>query len=141
MISLVDKMFDSFQNLAFEFNAMAQASELELTWIRPTISRENISSWHQAAQVVSVFTGRISTRKWTMVVRGTYDSVLAYTVPADKLLAFTNQPSNFHPVIELFPTADGLTVRWNVFGPDSQPGRSGQYLSGSSGQYDPHCPR
>ncbi|MBS1989508.1 MAG: hypothetical protein JSS83_03265 [Cyanobacteria bacterium SZAS LIN-3] len=115
MVQLVDKMFDRFQNLAFEFNSVA-TPELELTWIRPILSRENISSWHQAAQIVSVFTGRISTRYWTMVVRGTPDSVLSYVIPADKLLTFSNQPANFQPVIELVPMADGLTVRWSVFG-------------------------
>jgi|GEM_PF-3873177 len=115
MVTLVDKMFDRFQNLAFEFNSVA-TPELELTWIRPVISRENIASWHQAAQVVAVFAGRISTRYWTMVVRGTPDCVLAYVIPADKLLTFSNQPANFQPVIELIPMADGLTVRWSLMG-------------------------
>ncbi|MBU6452529.1 MAG: hypothetical protein KGS72_12160 [Cyanobacteria bacterium REEB67] len=114
MINVVDKMFDVFQNLAFEFNNVARASNLELTWIRPVISKENISSWHQSAQIVSVFTGRISTRYWTMVVRGTLDSVLAYVIPADKLLSFSNQPAHFQPVIELIPIADGLAVRWHT---------------------------
>jgi len=120
MINVVDKMFDSFQNLAFEFNNVA-SPELELTWIRPIISRENISSWHQAAQIVSVFTGRISTRYWTMVIRGTLDSVLAYVIPADKLLSFSNQPANFQPVIELIPVADGLAVRWSAMGRQASP--------------------
>lgn len=117
MINHVDKMFDHFQNLAYDFNQMNPAAELELTWIRPTVTRENISSWHQSAQYISVFTGRISTRFWTLVVRGTFEGVLAYIIPADKLLAFTTQPSQYVCAVEFVPydTGHGL-----VFGAEGQ---------------------
>lgn len=123
MINHVDKMFDHFQNLAYDFNQMNPAPELELTWIRPTVTRENISSWHQSAQYISVFTGRISTRFWTLVVRGTYEGILAYIIPADKLLAFTTQPTQYVCAVEFVPydTGHGL-----VFGAEGQVLTDGQ---------------
>lgn len=123
MINHVDKMFDHFQNLAYDFNQMNPAPELELTWIRPTVTRENISSWHQSAQYISVFTGRISTRFWTLVVRGTFEGILAYIIPADKLLAFTTQPTQYVCAVEFVPydTGHGL-----VFGAEGQAMSEGQ---------------
>jgi hypothetical protein len=123
MINHVDKMFDHFQNLAYDFNQMNPAAELELTWIRPTVTRENISSWHQSAQYISVFTGRISTRFWTLVVRGTFEGILAYIIPADKLLAFTTQPTQYVCAVEFVPydTGHGL-----VFGAEGQALTEGQ---------------
>lgn len=110
MVNLVDRMFDYFQNLAYDFNQMNPAPELELSWIRPTLSRENISSWHQSAQYISVFTGRISTRFWTLVVRGTFESVDSYIIPADKLLSFTTDPSSHNCALSILPAFDGSRV-------------------------------
>ncbi|MDX1986291.1 MAG: hypothetical protein SFV17_06360 [Candidatus Obscuribacter sp.] len=110
MVNLVDRMFDYFQNLAYDFNQMNPAPELELSWIRPTLTRENISSWHQSAQYISVFTGRISTRFWTLVVRGTYEAVDSYIIPADKLLSFTTAPSSHNCALSILPAFDGSRV-------------------------------
>lgn len=110
MVNLVDRMFDYFQNLAYDFNHMNPAPELELSWIRPTLTRENISSWHQSAQYISVFTGRISTRFWTLVVRGTFESVDSYIIPADKLLSFTTDPTSHNCALSILPAFDGSRV-------------------------------
>lgn len=110
MVNLVDRMFDYFQNLAYDFNQMNPAPELELSWIRPTLTRENISSWHQSAQYISVFTGRISTRFWTLVVRGTYEAVDSYIIPADKLLSFTTAPTSHNCALSILPAFDGSRV-------------------------------
>ncbi|MBX9672322.1 MAG: hypothetical protein K2X70_02710 [Candidatus Obscuribacterales bacterium] len=112
MIGLVDQMFDSFQNLAYDFNQMAGGSDLELTWIRPSIARENVGSWHSGAHYVSVFSGRISTRYWTLVVRGTFEAVSSYIIPADKLLSFTSAPSSYLCYLEVIPQQTLEGVRW-----------------------------
>jgi hypothetical protein len=112
MINLVDTMFDCFQNLAYDFNQMAQGSDLELTWIRPCLSRENMGSWHQGANYISVFSGRISTRYWTLVVRGTHEGVLSYVIPSDKLLSFTSQPTSYLCYLELVPNYHNAYVSW-----------------------------
>lgn len=114
MIGVVDRMFDHFQNLAYDFNQVASASDLELTWIRPSIARENVGSWHQGAQYISVFSGRISTRYWTLVVRGTYECITAHIIPADKLLTFNSAPGSFMPMLVLVPYIDGTVVCWSA---------------------------
>lgn len=113
MVNLVDHMFDYFQNLAYDFNQVNPVPELELSWIRPSISKENISSWHQSANFISVFSGRISTRYWTLVVRGTFEGIHSYIIPADKLLSFSTQPSSYVCALALLPAFDGSQVRYS----------------------------
>ncbi|MBX9938945.1 MAG: hypothetical protein K2Y32_06805 [Candidatus Obscuribacterales bacterium] len=113
MVNLVDHMFDYFQNLAYDFNQVNPVPELELSWIRPSISKENISSWHQSANFISVFSGRISTRYWTLVVRGTFEGIHSYIIPADKLLSFNTQPSSYVCALALLPAFDGSQVRYS----------------------------
>jgi hypothetical protein len=114
MIGIVDRMFDQFQNLAYDFNQVASASDLELTWIRPSINRENVGNWHSGSQYISVFSGRISTRYWTLVVRGSFESITAHIIPADKLLTFSSAPANFMPMLEMMPFFDGAIVYWSA---------------------------
>jgi len=114
MIGIVDRMFDQFQNLAYDFNQVASASDLELTWIRPSINRENVGNWHSGAQYISVFSGRISTRYWTLVVRGSFETITAHIIPADKLLTFNSAPANYMPMLEMMPYFDGAMVYWSA---------------------------
>ena len=72
MITIVDKIFDIFQNSAYEFNKIAAGSELELNWVRPFLTKEGSPSWLGSnVEPVTVFTGRMSTRLWTLIMKGT----------------------------------------------------------------------
>lgn len=106
MIILVDRMFDAFQNYGYDFNKDATGSELELNWIRPVLSKEPSG--------LSVFSGRLSTRRWTMVVKGTPQEILAFILPADKLIGFSLSSTQFKPYLRMLPTSDGLDVRWKI---------------------------
>ena len=106
MIDVVDRMFDAFQNYGYDFNREAAGTELELNWIRPVLTREPSGG--------SVFSGRLSTRRWTMVVKGTPQEILSYILPADKLIGFSLSASSFEPYLQLLPSSDGLDVRWKA---------------------------
>lgn len=114
MIVTVDRMFDTFQNCAYELNKLATGTELELNWIRPFLSKESTSTWHQSQDCVLVFSGRISTRRWTMVVKGTTEEVLVFILPTDKLIGFALSHKNFKPYFAMIPDAKQLDVRWIV---------------------------
>jgi hypothetical protein len=114
MIATVDRMFDTFQNCAYELNKLAMGTELELNWIRPFLSKESTSTWHQSQDCVLVFSGRISTRRWTMVVKGTTEEVLVFILPTDKLIGFALSHKNFKPYFCMVPDAKQLDVRWIV---------------------------
>lgn len=115
MIRIVDRMFDNFQNTAYGFNRVTQGSDLELTWIRPSLTSEAQGNWVEgSAEGVRVFSGRISTRYWTLVVRGTARSILTFILPSDKLLSFGSSAIDFEPYLEIFPQSDGMSVTWFV---------------------------
>lgn len=115
MIRIVDRMFDNFQNTAYGFNRVTQGSDLELTWIRPSLTSEAQGNWVEgSAEGVRVFSGRISTRYWTLVVRGTARSILTFILPSDKLLSFGSSAIDFEPYLEIFPQSDGMSVNWFI---------------------------
>jgi hypothetical protein len=117
MISFVDRMFDSFQNCAYEINRHAAGSELELNWIRPFKQKETVlSGWRNKQQdVIEVLSGRLSTRQWTLVVRGTpNDGISIHILPVDKLISFGTNQSDFKVYLTLSPLIEGLGVKWTV---------------------------
>ncbi len=115
MIKVVDRMFDNFQNTAYEFNQVTGGTNLELSWIRPHFVQEEVSNWHDSTKVTyDVFVGRISTRYWTLAVRGTATAVDTYILPSEKLLGFSTTPSNYPTYLSLVAECDGLSVDWLV---------------------------
>ncbi|CAN5572951.1 hypothetical protein BH10CYA1_BH10CYA1_21680 [soil metagenome] len=114
MINTVDKMFDIFQNCAYEFNKVAAGTELEINWIRPFLSKEVTANWHQQENANLIFSGRVSTRRWTMVVKGTTEEVIVFILPADKLIGFALSHNNFKPYFSMTPVSDKLDVHWQI---------------------------
>jgi len=115
MIEIIDHMFDSFQNTAYEFNQVTGGSDLELSWIRPCLTRERVSEWHAGQyETADLFSGRISTRYWTLVVRGTVNGITAFILPADKMLAFNTEPGQFKTYLRMLPSSDGFKVDWLI---------------------------
>ncbi|RTL44760.1 MAG: hypothetical protein EKK48_05800 [Candidatus Melainabacteria bacterium] len=114
MVSTVDKMFDVFQNCAYEFNKIAAGTELEINWIRPFLSKEVTANWQQQEHANLIFSGRVSTRRWTMVVKGTVEEVVVFILPADKLIGFALSANNFKPYFTMIPISENLDVRWQI---------------------------
>jgi hypothetical protein len=114
MIGAIDRMFDLFQNLACQSNSKHFGTELELNWIRPSLSRESMQPWHEskASNLNSVFTGRISTRKWSMVVKGMPEAICVFILPAEKLISFGINAPSFKPYCRIQAEAKGPNVQW-----------------------------
>jgi hypothetical protein len=115
MIGLIDQMFDVFQNCAYEMNKFATGTELELNWIRPFLSKEGIPTQHSTDNnLMVIFSGRMSTRRWTMVIKGTLEYIQFFILPADKLIGFALSTSNFRPFFMMEPACEGLNVSWHI---------------------------
>ncbi len=107
VIRIIDRMFDNFQNTSYGFNQVASGSDLELTWMRPQVREENMAAWHEGrTRLAQIFSGRISTRFWTMLVRGTDEGLGVYIMPADKVLSFTPEDKNFLCYLTMAPKFD-----------------------------------
>jgi hypothetical protein len=115
MISIIDRIFDIFQNSAYEFNKIAAGSELELNWVRPFITKEGAPSWMGSnVEPVTVFTGRMSTRLWTLIMKGTTDMVQTYILPTSKLMTFNMSSGTFKPYLQLEPHFDNGALGWRL---------------------------
>ena len=115
MISIIDRVFDIFQNSAYEFNKIAAGSELELNWVRPFLTKEGAPSWMGSnIEPVSVFTGRMSTRLWTLIMKGTVDMVQTYILPTSKLMTFNISSGTFKPYLQLEPYFENGALMWRL---------------------------
>jgi hypothetical protein len=115
MISIIDRIFDIFQNSAYEFNKIAAGSELELNWVRPFITKEGAPSWMGSnVEPITIFTGRMSTRLWTLIMKGTTDMVQTFILPTSKLMTFNMSSSTFKPYLQLEPRFDNGLLGWSI---------------------------
>jgi hypothetical protein len=115
MISIIDRIFDIFQNSAYEFNKIAAGSELELNWVRPFITKEGAPTWMGSnVEPVTVFTGRMSTRLWTLIMKGTTDMVQTFVLPTSKLMTFNMSSGTFKPYLQLEPHFDNGVLGWRL---------------------------
>jgi hypothetical protein len=122
MIQIVDRIFDIFQNSAYEFNKIAAGSELELNWVRPFLTKEGPPSWLATnVEPITVFTGRMSTRLWTLIMKGTVEYVQVYILPTSKLMSFNINASTFKPYLQLEPHADEGILGWRILGYEIKP--------------------
>ncbi len=122
MIAIIDSVFDIFQNSAYEFNKIAAGSELELNWVRPFLTKEGAPSWMGSnIEPVTVFTGRMSTRLWTLIMKGTAEVVQTYILPTSKLMTFNISSGTFKPYLQLEPYFDDGTLGWKLSGHEISP--------------------
>ncbi|HEY9756293.1 MAG TPA: hypothetical protein V6C97_14090 [Oculatellaceae cyanobacterium] len=115
MIAIIDSVFDIFQNSAYEFNKIATGSELELNWVRPFLTKEGAPSWMGSnVEPVTVFTGRMSTRLWTLIMKGTTDTIQTYILPTSKLMTFNISSGTFKPFLVMEPYHDNGNLGWRI---------------------------
>lgn len=122
MIAIIDSIFDIFQNSAYEFNKIATGSELELNWVRPFLTKEGAPSWMGSnVEPVTVFTGRMSTRLWTLIMKGTTDTIQTYILPTSKLMTFNISSGTFKPFLIMEPYHDNGNLGWRIDGHEISP--------------------
>ena len=112
-VKWVDKLFDLFQQYEVEYNRAVQESHLRIETERATITPELISKMQGSDHFH--YTGRLITRKWTMVIRGNLSSIAGYVIPSDHFIGFDNNISAYTQFFEFFPVWDG-ELKWS-FGP------------------------
>lgn len=84
----MDALFAEFIDLAFEFNKSAAGTEMLATCLKPTIcERSSNDEWYRS--VAKVYQGRVTTTHWTLVVKGSGESIAIYMLPSAMWLAFT----------------------------------------------------
>src|SRR5277367_1614852 len=115
MVRLVDAIFDLLQMCAYEINQATEGSELELSWLRPAPEKEKgLAEGESMPGKDGIVSGRISTRYWTLVVRGTALEIRVYILPAEKLLGFNANSDLCEPYGKLMARPLGTGVGWYI---------------------------
>ena len=112
----MDKIFDYFLDYAYDFNPAVAGTDLEVSWERPVVYNEPVRErkWDDPDKMMWIFKGSVSTRSWSLILRGTIERIHGYIVPKDKIIALSGSSISFYPYLEMVAvTEKGLTT-WTV---------------------------
>lgn len=113
VVTLIDSLFKEFAELSFEFNKSAVGTELMVGWEQPELSQKKTDEvWYRPVE--KTYSGRLTTRQWAMVVRGSDKKVSIYLLPSSILLAFSlGQDDKASPFMEIVHVGPG---QWTIGG-------------------------
>lgn len=121
MVNWLDQMFDLFQAYADEFNQTAQGTDLIVNCSRPSyvyqLSNDHSPSGESGLVKVTTFEGHLSTRFWAMLIRGRYEKIEVFILPAETLLGFSARrlgESDYPPLIEISAIWQGNQLSWRL---------------------------
>ncbi len=113
--TLIDKIFGMLQRYTFEFNQIAAGTDLHVSG---TISGEvteviRFNKMREAEETETYFRARISTRFYSLVMRGNAECVEFYLLPVNKIMALSKTENQYRPIarIQVRITEDGMMWR------------------------------
>lgn len=113
-----DALFKQFSELIFEFNKQAVGTDLMISFERPKLyEKKSDELWYKP--VTKTYQGRMTTRKWALVVRGRDAKIGIYLFPAEMLLAFNaDQVSDqeLQPFMEVLRADVNGVDSWTING-------------------------
>lgn len=115
VVQFMDYLFDCFQQYEFEFNRSTPAPEMQVSIERPTTVVETLRSSMKGNETRQVFRGRLSTRFWTLLLRGHENELEGFILPIDQLISFASDPIHFTQFLKMRgETAEDGDTRWFV---------------------------
>jgi hypothetical protein len=119
MKSVVDEVFTTLEPYISEFNKAVACTQLSVSCTTPSEVKEVLSfdSLRRPIHTVSSYRARISTCKFSMVVRGQYNKVEFYLIPVERVMALTNIEQQHKPLMTFTGEDNGVgLVDWQVEG-------------------------
>ncbi len=110
-VKWVDRLFDLFQQYEAEYNRQISDPKLRIETDRASITPELISKMQGSDHFH--YTGRLSMRAWTLVIRGNLSHIEGYVIPSDHLIGFENNVNAYTRFFEFFPVWDG-ELKWSM---------------------------
>jgi len=97
---LVDKIYGLLQRYTFEFNQVAGGTDLHVSG---TISGDvtevtRVNRMREVEETATYFRCRFSTRHYSLTVRGHEDTVEAYILPVNKVMALSQSENQYPPI-------------------------------------------
>jgi hypothetical protein len=116
MTRFVDGIFDLLQMAAYEINKATHGSELELTWFRPEPEKDKEPQpvWTSELVKPAPVVGRLSTRFWSLVLKGNATEIQAFILPVEKLLGFSTSSVGYTPYVTARSEMGANGVVWKI---------------------------
>lgn len=119
MKSVVDEVFTTLDPYICEFNKAVACTQLSVSTTSPALVKEVLSfdSLRQPVHTVSSYRARISTCRFSVVVRGQHDKVDFFLIPVERVMALTNIESQHKPLMTFNGEHNGVgLIDWQVEG-------------------------
>jgi len=125
---IVTEIFTMLRTYSFEFNHSVGWNELYLTASKPSfvteVTRYNI--FREPVESVTNFRARLSTRSWSLVIRGRKNKIDVMLIPIYKVIGLSKAETEFPPILTLTGTLTKQQVNWYL---DNQLIQEGQLES------------
>ncbi|CAN5544708.1 hypothetical protein BH10CYA1_BH10CYA1_19060 [soil metagenome] len=119
MKSVVDEVFTTLEPYISQFNKAVACTQLSVSCTSPALVKEVLSfdSLRRPVHTVSSYRARVSTCRFSMVVRGQHDRVDFFVLPVEKVMALTNIESQHTPMMTFSGEHNGIgLIDWQVEG-------------------------
>lgn len=123
VVLAVDKLCKEFVELAFEFNKKAVGTNLYVSVEKPKLhEKRNDDVWYRPVE--KTYLGRLTTRDWALIVRGSDEKVSIFVVQSAMVMAFENDnvtDQDMPPFMLMQRTASGWTIAGEAVSVEAMP--------------------
>jgi hypothetical protein len=114
--TLIDKIFGLLQRYMFEFNQIAAGTDLQVTG---TISGDvtevtRYNQFREAEETKTYFRARLSTRYYSLTVRGADAAVHFFLVPTNMVMALSKTEKHFKPIAIMHVRITDQGMMWRM---------------------------
>lgn len=118
---LIDKIYALLQRYTYDFNRVAGGTDLHVSG---TISGDvteviKFNRMREAEETATYFRCRFTTRHFGLVVRGYEDTVEAYIIPANMVMALSSAEDQYPPICVMQVKISEQGMMWRM--KDSEP--------------------
>lgn len=115
-VAWMDALFKEFSDLVFEFNKTAIGTEYLVSYDSPVVKEKKSDEvWYKP--VTKSYHGRLTTRQWSLIVRGEEKKISIVLLPAGMLLAYAGgqmSDEESAPFMEIVRSGDSGS--WSIGG-------------------------
>lgn len=115
---IVTELYTMLRAYAFEFNHSVGWNDLYITCSKPgfvtEVTRYNI--FREPVESVTNFRARMSTRSWSVVIRGRKNKIDVLLIPVYKVIGLSKAETEFPPILSLSGTLTKQQVQWSLNG-------------------------
>lgn len=115
---IVTEIYTMLRAYSFEFNHSVGWNDLYITCSKPgfvtEVTRYNI--FREPMESVTNFRARLSTRSWSVVIRGRKNKIDVLLIPVYKVIGLSKSETEFPPLLTLTGTLTKQQVQWHLNG-------------------------